>query len=466
MQLEFYGAAGEVTGSCHILTINGHRVLLDCGMIQGSRRDEARNARPFPFDARNIDAVVLSHAHIDHSGRLPLLVKRGFRGNIHATRATRDLVEVLLEDSARLSERDARSQNRRRDRKGLDRIEPLYSSSDAQRAIKQVEGHRYGQWIKVVDGLDVCFRDAGHILGSAIVELRLSHGGETRTLVFSGDLGQYDTPILRDPWRGSSADAIVMESTYGGRRHRDRSETVRELGEAIQQASKSGGNVLIPAFAVGRSQEILYQFGKHYEEWEMGRWQIFLDSPMAIAASRIYWDYPHLYDAEATKLRADNDRMPPLPNLRLSESTEESMAINRLTKGAIILAGSGMCNGGRIIHHLRHNLWRRDAHVIIVGYQAVGSLGRRLVERQRFVKIRGEAVKVKAQIHTIGGLSAHGDQQDLQRWYENFENRPPVWLVHGERQAQHELARQLEKEADAKVRLPDPGETLDLSTLG
>ena len=465
MELEFYGAAGEVTGSCHILQIRGQRVLLDCGMIQGSRRDEARNARPFPFDSRQIDAVVLSHAHIDHSGRLPLLTKRGFRGHIHTTRASKDLAEVLLKDSARLGERDAEWENRRRKRKGLELVEPLYTSSDAERAHKRIRGHRYEEWVPVVDGLRVRFHDAGHILGSSIVELRLSDGDNTRTLVFSGDVGQYDTPILRDPWRATDADAVIMESTYGSRHHRDRSETVKELGAALQDAARTRGNVIIPAFAVGRSQEILYQLGKHFDEWSVGRWQIFLDSPMAIAASRIYWDYPHLYDEEATRLRQDNDRMPPLPNLHLSESTEESIAINRLSGGAIILAGSGMCNGGRIVHHLKHNLWRRDAHIVIVGYQAVGSLGRRLVERQPRVRIHGETIKVAAHIHTIGGLSAHGDQRDLLRWYRHFDSAPPVWLVHGEREAQHALAEALRQKHGTQVTLPDPGEKVDLTRL-
>lgn len=465
MQLQFYGAAGEVTGSCHILTVAGRRFLLDCGLIQGSRRDEARNAEPFPFDARDIDAVILSHAHIDHSGRLPLLVKRGFSGPIYTPNASRDLSAVLLQDSARLAAGDARHENRRRARKGLEPIAPLYETTDAERAIGLMREHRYEETIDVAPGIRVVFHDAGHILGSASAEVRMTAGADQRTLVFSGDLGQYDTPILRDPWRATAADAVVMESTYGGRNHRDRRDTVQELGEALAAARESGGNVLIPAFAVGRSQEILYQLGKHYRDWDVGRWRIFLDSPMAIAATRIYWEYPHLYDEEATRLRRDHDRMPPLPNLHLSESTEESMAINRLRGGAIIIAGSGMCNGGRIVHHLKHNLWRREAHVILVGYQARGSLGRQLVERRPRVRIHGEAVKVAANIHTIGGLSAHADQQDLCRWYGEFDGSPPIWLVHGEPSAQETLADRLRADGNARVNLPKPGDILNLERL-
>ncbi|MEJ2535084.1 MAG: MBL fold metallo-hydrolase [Gammaproteobacteria bacterium] len=292
------------------------------------------------------------------------------------------------------------------------------------------------------------------------MELWLSEAGRSKKLVFSGDLGQYDTPILKDPEPIEEADFVLMESTYGDRRHRDRSETEREIGEILQGAEH--GNVLIPAFAIGRSQELLYMLGKHYEAWNLGRFQIFLDSPMAIEATHIYWDHPRLYDAEATRLRKDNGGMPLLPNLHQSRDTEASMAINRIRSGAIIIAGSGMCSGGRIVHHLRHNLPGEENQVIIVGYQARGTLGRRLVGGAESVRIFGEDVPVRARIHTVGGLSAHGDQDDLARGYEGFENRPPVWLVHGEDRAREEFAAYLSRRSGARVSIPGPGETLEL----
>ena len=462
MHIEFFGAAGEVTGSCHILKVGGQTVLLDCGLIQGSRSDEERNSDPFPFDASKIDAVVLSHAHLDHCGRLPLLVKRGFRGPIYAQKAACDLVVILLEDAARLEERDAKYQSR----KAGKNIKPLYSAEEAQGVLELLEPVKYRLPFDVVPGIRARFRDAGHIMGSCSVELKVTEGDVSKRIVFSGDLGQYDTPILHDPECIKRADAVLMESTYGGRRHRDRSETIKEIGEIISKAGSGKGNILIPAFAIGRSQEILYQMGKHYEEWGLDRFQIFLDSPMAIKASKVYWNNEHLYDEEATKLSAENGGMPLLPNLMLSQQTEESMAINRIQSGAIIIAGSGMCNGGRIIHHLKHNLSHSHNQVIIVGYMARGSLGRRLVEKHEKIRIHGEEINVRAEIHTVGGLSAHGDQDDLARWYECFEDRPPVYLIHGEDDARDDFAEYMGRRAGAEVHRPVPGDVLDLDTLG
>ncbi len=465
MNLEFFGAAGEVTGSCHILSANGHRILLDCGMIQGGRKAEKRNRDAFPFAARNIDATVLSHAHIDHSGRLPLLVQRGFNGPIHTHNASRDLCNVLLRDSAGLGERDAERENRRRLRRGKKPIKPLYTSADAMAAVKAMVGHRYNTTIDVLPGIQVTFHDAGHIMGSCIVEVVATENDITRRVVFSGDLGQYDTPILRDPAPLPHADVVLMESTYGGRLHRDRAQTVAEIGEIVAGEQRRRGNILIPAFAVGRSQELLYMLGKHYDEWDVGRWQIFLDSPMAIEASQTYWDYPHLYDDEATKLRADSNQMPPLPNLTLSKSADQSRAINRMNGGAIVLAGSGMCNGGRILHHFKHNLWRPECQVMFVGYQARGSLGRRLVDGKSTIKIHRETIKVAAKIHTVGGMSAHGDEQDLATWYSHFKNRPPVYLVHGEKRSARRLATKLKSDFGTQVTLTDPGMVLDLASM-
>ena len=457
MNLEFFGAAAEVTGSCHILHVGGRTVLLDCGLIQGSRRDEERNRDPFPFDASKIDAVVLSHAHLDHCGRLPLLVKRGFRGPIFAQEASCELTAILLADAAHLAERDAKYRSRKTGKK----VKPLYTLEEGERVIRQLQGCRYRTRVEVVPGVSVRFNDAGHILGSCAVEVWAKEGQLEKKIVFSGDLGQYDTPILRDPDPIDRADVVLMESTYGGRRHRDRDATVAELGDILTSERVRRGNILVPAFSIGRSQEILYQLGKHYDEWNLKRFHIFLDSPMAIEASKVYWEYPHLYDEEATRLRRENGGMPLLPNLKLSRATEDSMAINRIRSGAIVIAGSGMCNGGRIIHHLKHNLDREETQVLITGYQARGSLGRRLVNGEETVRIHGQTIPVRAKVHTVGGLSAHGDQDDLARWYENMSNRPPVYLVHGEPDAQSAFAKYLAGRCGAEVHMPVPGDTLN-----
>ena len=462
MTLEFFGAAGEVTGSCHILRVGDKTLLLDCGLIQGSRSDEARNAQPFPFDVSQVDAVVLSHAHLDHCGRLPLLVKRGFRGPIHAQRASCDLVPILLADAARLEERDAAYMSRKLGK----RVKPLFTEEQAAEAVRLLQPQPYRTPFEVVPGVKVRFRDAGHILGSCAVEIDVEVDGLKRRVVFSGDLGQYDTPILHDPECIDQADVVLMESTYGGRRHRDRTDTIREIGEIISRAGSGKGNILIPAFAIGRSQEILYLLGKHYDAWGLERFAIFLDSPMAIEASRVYWNNDHLFDEEATRLRAENGGMPLLPNLKLTQHTEESMAINRIRSGAIIIAGSGMCNGGRIVHHLKHNIEHPSNQVIVVGYMAHGSLGRKLVEGAERVRIHGDDYRVRAQVHTVGGLSAHGDQDDLARWYECMEGRPPVYLVHGEEDTQAEFSQYMARRNGAEVHRPRPGDVLELASIG
>jgi metallo-beta-lactamase family protein len=465
MHIEFFGAAGEVTGSCHILHVRGQRILLDCGMIQGSRKAEARNRDDFPFDPAGLDAVILSHAHIDHSGRLPLLVKRGYQGPIFTHQATRDFAWIMLEDSADLGERDAEMENRKRARKGLPKIEPLYTVADAEQACRQMRGLHYDEPTQVADGVRLTLRDAGHIMGSAIVDLELEEPDLQRRLVFSGDLGQFGTPILRDPVSAERADLVIMESTYGDRLHRGRAETVRELQEIIAEADHHRGNILIPAFAVGRSQELMYLLGRHFDEWNLGRWKIYLDSPMAIQATEVYWNYPQLYDAEATRLRRDHDEMPLLPNLTMSRSPADSRRINEKASGAIVIAGSGMCTGGRILHHLKHNLWRPECQVVIVGYQANGSLGRQLVDGREYVRIHHETIKVRAQIHTVGGLSAHGDRDDMTRWYEGLGDRPPVCLVHGEAGAAEAFASHLSRAGARWAWVARRGARLDLAQL-
>jgi metallo-beta-lactamase family protein len=465
MELEFYGATGRVTGSCHILRAGGFTVLLDCGLVQGRPEEEALNREQFPFDPAGIDAVVLSHGHIDHSGRLPFLLKQGFRGPVYTQSATLDLCRVLLPDSASLAERDAAYRNRHGKRRGRGFIEPLYTVEDAFRAIDHMRGLRYGEKREILPGISVRLQDAGHILGSALVELFVTEGGVSRKIVYSGDIGQYDTPILNDPATITGADMVIMESTYGDRLHRELDLTLAEIGDLIRSACRDCGNILIPAFSIGRSQELLYLFGKYYEEWELDRWQVYLDSPMAIEASRIYWQYPELYDEDAEQFRKSVSHMPALRNLHLTSSVEQSQSINRMRQGAIIIAGSGMCNGGRIVHHLKHNIRRPECHVVITGFQAEGTLGRKLVEGSREVFIHGEPYAVSARIHTIGGLSAHADQKDLLRWVTGFSDNPVVQVVHGEESVKQVFSALLMERLSLRSSVPAPGERVDLATL-
>ncbi|ABB23471.1 MBL fold metallo-hydrolase RNA specificity domain-containing protein [Pelodictyon luteolum] len=464
MEIEFYGATERVTGSCHILRVGRFTVLLDCGLIQGSDVEEALNRAPFAFDPERVEAMILSHGHIDHSGRIPLLVKRGFTGPVFTGDATADLARVLLLDSASLAERDALDR-RKHPRTAADRhAEPLYTRDDAVRALNSFKPVPYGRRFPVVPGLEACFRDAGHILGSAVVELWLTEGGVSRKLVFSGDLGQYGSPILNDPEAVTDADALIIESTYGDRLHRDYDQTLQELGEIFNSASRGSGNILIPAFSIGRSQELLYLFARHYEEWGMQHWQVYLDSPMAIEASMIYLGYPELFDREALASRNDKRLLPTLKNLHFTPKVEQSQAINKERSGAIIIAGSGMCNGGRILHHLKHNISRPECHLLITGYQAEGTLGRQIVEGAAEVEIHGRHYPVAAAVHTVGGLSAHGDREDMLRWVSGFKSSPRVFVVHGDPAAKEAFRNSIEERLQLTASIPRPGERYDFSS--
>jgi len=452
MEVQFHGAAGEVTGSMHLVQAAGQRVLLDCGLYQGRRELEARNADPFPFDPASLDALVLSHAHIDHIGRVPLLVARGFRGPIWLQQASADLLPVMLLDAASLAESEAERANRRRGRDEAP-VQPLFTREDVARVLPLLRPLPYDTCTRILPGVELALRDAGHILGSAIVEL----WADGRKLVFSGDLGLKGTPILRDPVAIAEADLVVMESTYGDRNHRDRAATVDELGEVFELAWRERGIVLIPAFAVGRSQELLYWFARYWKEWQLERWRIFLDSPMAGRVVEVYDRHHELFDAQARQVWAGRPSPFRLPNLRITASTGESMAINNIEGGIIVIAGSGMANGGRIQHHLRHRLGRRQTHVVFVGYQSEGTLGRRLVERAPWVRIHGHDYRVNAAIHTVGGLSAHTDQRGLLEWYGHFRGTPPLVLVHGEDRAREALAGEIGQRHGIEVELARPG---------
>jgi metallo-beta-lactamase family protein len=457
MRVLFHGAAGEVTGSLHEIEAAGKRVLLDCGMIQGSPEAEARNDDPFPFEPSQIDALVISHAHIDHIGRVPLLVKRGFEGPIYAQAATADLMEIMLMDAAGIAEGDAKRANKHR-RRGEPTAVPLYTKDDVRDALRRIERLPYDQRTEIFPGVEIAYRDAGHILGSCSIEF----WADDAKLVFSGDIGPNGTPILRDPVTIADADLVMMESTYGDRLHRDRAETVRELGDILDEARNSGGCVLIPAFAVGRSQELLYWFAREWDEWKMSRWQIFLDSPMAAKVVGVYDRHQALFDDDAKRVWRDKPNPFRLPNLRITESQEESMAINQIERGAIIIAGSGMANAGRILHHMRHRLHRKQTHIVFVGYQAEGTTGRRIVDGARWVRIHGHDVRVNAKTHTVGGLSAHTDQRGLMEWYGHFKNRPPLALVHGEDKAREALAGEMGEAYGIEAILARPGLRLDV----
>ncbi|MEN8259421.1 MAG: MBL fold metallo-hydrolase [Pseudomonadota bacterium] len=463
-KLTFHGATGQVTGSCYLLQTEAGRVVLECGLFQGNPQTEKQNRRPFPFNPEEIDAVVLSHAHLDHSGRLPKLVKEGFRGKVYLTDATFDLLDLMLKDAAYLEIKDTEWENKRRQRAGKKRVEPLYTLEDVDRILALRHAVAYGDEIDVLPGLQLKFHDAGHILGSAIVEIVIPDKGHHKTLVFSGDLGNCNSPLLRDPAILERADVLLLESTYGDRNHKSLENTLDEFREALASAYQSGGNVIIPSFAVGRAQDLIYWLGKFQRQRALPQSQVFLDSPMAISASKIYARHTGLFnkdDPEFLEIAPQGWRAW-LSGLIYSESAEQSMGINQLHGGAIIIAGSGMCTGGRVRHHLKYNLWRREAHLIISGFQAEGTLGRQIIDGAGMVKILGGDVAVKASVHTLGGLSAHAGQRQLLEWTKRFTvRRPRLYLVHGESGPMTALQSKFH-ERGWKANIPTPGESITI----
>ena len=461
MQLQILGAAGEVTGSCYLIETEHHRLLLECGMRQGEDEDENEagpGERALPFDPRSIDAVILSHAHLDHTGMTPLLVRHGYRGPIYMTATTCQLLPIMHKDSAFLLMKDVEWINKRRQRAGKPPFEPPYTLQDVEHELELCEGMHYEEKRTILPGVELRYRDAGHILGSAIVELWF----DGRKLVFSGDLGNSHSPLLEDPALIESADILLMESTYGDRNHRSHEETLSEFREALDEAVDDGGNVLIPAFAVGRTQDILFHLGEMYQEGRLRQNQVFLDSPMGTSVSEVYEQNLHLFNEDNPRFRKKMTHTWEqwLPVLRFTRETEESMALNRIESGAIIIAGSGMCTGGRIRHHLKHNLWKRKTHVLIVGYQAFGTLGRKLVDGAKRVRILGQEIAVNAKIHTLGGFSAHGGQDQLIAWARHFHKpRPRLFLVHGEPESMLALQSRLAHELNWEAVMPDEGES-------
>ncbi|WP_369958936.1 MBL fold metallo-hydrolase RNA specificity domain-containing protein [Pseudomonas benzenivorans] len=464
--LSFLGAIRQVTGSCYLIeSRDGVRVLLECGMHQGRRQEEDSNRAPFPFEPAGLDAVIISHAHLDHSGLLPRLVAAGYRGPIFATQPCCELMELMLLDSAHIQEKDAEWESTWRMRQGKPPVKPLYTTKDTEKALALRHPLPYGKPHEVAKGVRVTYHDAGHILGSAIVELEVQDQQLTRRLVFSGDLGNSCSPLMCDPATLDRADLVLLESTYGDRDHRNNSETLDELAAILQQAHQDGGNVLIPSFAVGRTQDLLYYLGRFYQEGRLPQQVVFLDSPMAIRANAIYaryhtqFDRAHQAEIEARHVRRAEDW---LPILRCTPTPDESMAINRIKSGAIIIAGSGMCNGGRIVHHFKHNLWRSDCHLVFPGFQARGTLGRAIVDGATTAKVLHQRIAVKAQVHTLGGFSAHAGQSQLLDWISHFSQRPELYLVHGELEKMQALQQALHERLQWAAHIPEPGQQVAL----
>lgn len=462
--LTFLGGTGQVTGSCYLLETGTHKILLDCGLFQGSKTVEAQNSEAFAFNPAKIDAVILSHAHLDHCGRLPKLVKEGFQGPVFLTEASFPLLELMLKDSVHLLLKDVEWENRRRERAGKKLLEPLYTEEDVVQLLSLRQAFAYQTPTEIFPGITLSFHDAGHIIGSAVVQLKLQTAKGKRTLIFSGDLGNPTAPLLRDPEVLTHADVILMESTYGDRDHKPLADTLNELKDALHAAAANNGNVIIPAFAVGRTQDLIYWLGKLWRNGELPQQHVFLDSPMAISASKIYARFANLFnldDPEFTQVSPQGWQAW-LPNLIYSETAEESMAINRISGGAVVIAGSGMCNGGRIRHHLKYNLWRHNAHIVITGYQAEGTLGRLLVDgKKSHLKILGNEVLVAAKVHTLGALSAHADQSQLLAWVSHFQAlNPDLYLVHGEHNAALSLQTSLQRHG-WRANIPVPQQKIE-----
>lgn len=463
MRVQIFGAAGEVTGSCYLIETDRARVLVEFGLHQGGQDAEKLNRRMPPIRARELDAVVLTHAHLDHSGRLPQLVREGYAGAIHATHATCDLCDILLRDAAHLQEIDAERANRRRMRRGGRLEQPLYTSADVERTLPLFKGVAYGEWREVAPGVTCRWHDAGHILGSASVEMRCVDKGATRTIVFSGDIGPRGAPLLRNPSTFERADLVFLESTYGDRDHRPIEDTLDEFVSIVHDARTPQGKVLIPAFAVGRTQQLLYYIGALRRDGRIPDPVVYMDSPMAISTTELYCRHRDLFDAEALALLEREDSCLRFPGLRVARSPEESMRINALGDGVIVLSASGMCTGGRILHHLKHNLWKDETHVVIAGFQARGTLGRRLVDGQQSVSIMGEKIRVRAKIHTLGGFSAHAGQSELVQWLAPMrDSGPRVCLTHGEEGPRRALAERVRAEHRLDADLPGYGEVIDL----
>ena len=466
MTIQFLGATKTVTGSCFLVDTGRFKFLVDCGAFQGAEEIEEKNYDPFPFNPADIDFVLLTHAHFDHSGRLPLLVKQGFRGRIISTQPTRDLTKIILLDSAKLQEEENKRwvAQAKKDSSNEGVQKPLFTEQDVEETMKYFEVYPYNTSINLSqDNLEVRMRDAGHILGSSIFEVWAKNEADRlRKLVFSGDLGQPGARIVRDPDLIREADYVICESTYGNRYHKDRNETVLELLEALHSAQKVQGNVLIPSFAIERTQELLYELNLFVEKRLLENMPVYLDSPMAVKATEVFRQYPDIYDTDAKRLIEKGDDPFDFPGFRKIESTEESRRLIS-KKGVVIIAGSGMCTGGRILHHLKNNIEDSKTHLVIVGYQVTGTLGRRIVDGEKTVKIHGQEYQNNAKLYTLNGFSGHGDQRDLRYWLRSFGHTPrKIFLVHGDSEIIDAFAENLRQEFNNEIYIPEYMESVKL----
>lgn len=460
MKIRFLGAARGVTGSCFHLAIEGLQVIVDCGMYQGKNADEI-NRMPFAFDPQKIDYLLLTHAHLDHSGLIPKLIAAGFQGRIITTTATADLVEIMLYDSAHIQEKDAEWLMKKSLRAGKNEIiEPLYNTEDVTASLPFFDRKNYGTIESLGNGLRYRFVDAGHILGSGSLEIWFPGVSGEKKIVFSGDVGKNENPIIKDPEHVAEADYVVVESTYGNRLHKGMEESIDEMVEAIKSTFKRGGNVLFPAFAVGRTQDILYILNRLIREKRLRDLDVYVDSPLADKATKIYMSHPEFFDAEAVNLF----KVKSTEGMRIHFTTtvEESQKINKVKSGAIIIAGSGMCEGGRIRHHFKHNLWRPECSIVFTGFQVRGTLGRLIVDGIKNVRVLGEEIAVRARVYTIGGFSAHADQKELLEWLGSFQSKPEVFVVHGEENVSLEFEKIIKEKLGFVARVPHKGEEFEI----
>lgn len=461
MKIKVVGAAGgEVTGSAYLVETANAKVLVDAGMFQGGKATEEKNRLPEGADPRSLDALLLTHAHLDHTGRVPILLRHGYRGTIYATSATLELTEIVLKDAAKIQMQDAARRNRYNPEK---HVEPLYTSEDMSSFRSQGKSVELHQSYPVADGISARFYEAGHMLGSTSIELTVQENGRSKVIVFSGDLGPYEQPIVRPFEQLPYADLVFLESTYGNRNHRPYFETIKEFEKIIQEAEEQKGKILIPSFAIGRTQQILYHLAILFFQKKVSPFPVFVDSPMAIEAGKVFAEHPDLFDEEATDWK--NQGLLPLDRtwFKFITTVEESKELNNINGPCVILAGAGMCNGGRIQHHLKFNLPHATTHVLIVGYQGYGSLGRQLVDGAKQVKIHGETLNINAKIHTLNGLSAHAGQNDLLKWFSSLEKaKPKVILTHGENLQREALAIEIEKNYSLKPLLPELNEVVEI----
>lgn len=465
MQLNFFGAARQVTGSCYLLEAEGLRIVVDCGMYQ-EREFRHRNWDPFPFDAGKVDFVLLTHSHLDHAGLLPKLVREGFSGRVLTTEASEELLQIVLMDSARIQEEDAAYKKRRHKkegRKGPYPEVPLYTVEDAKACFPLLTGVSYDTPIPLNNNVEVTFFDAGHILGSAMIEIEAGKGSDKRNFVFSGDIGQRDKPLVRDPSSFTQADYVVMESTYGNRDHEDTAAVDEQLAEVINQTIKSGGNIVIPVFAIERAQEVMYHLSRLVRENKIPFIKIFLDSPMAVDVTDVFVKHKQYLDAETRTLFSENESPFRFPGMKLVRTRDESKAINSIKEPVIIMAGSGMCTGGRVKFHLVKNIARPESTILFVGYQASGTLGRHIVSGAEKVRIHGKHYPVRANIKDIDGFSAHADRTALLQWVEHIKHEPrSIFVAHGEEKAALSLAETIRSRQDWKVDVPEYQDGFDL----